>query len=500
MNVAVCCIGRQENKYIREYVEHYQNIGVDKIFLYDNNYDGEEYFEEVIQDYIDSGFVDITNFRNKSICQMESYQNCYNLHGNEFDWILFIDCGDEYLYMEHFANIKDFLSQDKFNKFDVIHINLMTYGDSGLVKYDDKKLSERFTTPVLPLDFKKSYDFPENDHVSSIVRGHLPWVRWNATPHTPNNVLRCCDASGRPVVSTSPFVHPFDFSEAHFKHYTTKTLEEWIEIKTKRGYPDGNKDYFKRNDIFKTFFKVNEMNDEKLSYIINDTSNNDNINIVIVNYNTQELTDTCIKSVNKTTPNANIFVFDNSDKQPFKNTFKNVTVIDNTQGRVIDFNGWLSHYPQKDPMLNKYGSAKHIFTIQKIMDLFNGNFILLDSDVLVKKDLHELYDDECIFVGEKLPILAFWKERIAPYVCFINNKICKQHNVKYFDEKRCTQITRGGYNYDTGASFAEDAMKYKHRLIKTDDYIIHYAAGSWNTSNKKKSVQEWLNENRRLWV
>lgn len=59
MNVAVCCIGRFENRYIREYVEHYKSIGVDKIFIYDNNYDGEEHFEDVINDHIESGFIDI---------------------------------------------------------------------------------------------------------------------------------------------------------------------------------------------------------------------------------------------------------------------------------------------------------------------------------------------------------------------------------------------------------------------------------------------------------
>ena len=39
MKVALCCIGRLENRYIKEYVDFYLGIGVDKIFLYDNNYD-----------------------------------------------------------------------------------------------------------------------------------------------------------------------------------------------------------------------------------------------------------------------------------------------------------------------------------------------------------------------------------------------------------------------------------------------------------------------------
>jgi hypothetical protein len=43
----------KKNKYIREFVEHYKNYGVDKIFLYDNNELNGERFEEVINDYIE---------------------------------------------------------------------------------------------------------------------------------------------------------------------------------------------------------------------------------------------------------------------------------------------------------------------------------------------------------------------------------------------------------------------------------------------------------------
>ena len=48
LNIALCAIAKNENLYIREWVEHYKNIGVSKIFLYDNNDIDGERFEEVI--------------------------------------------------------------------------------------------------------------------------------------------------------------------------------------------------------------------------------------------------------------------------------------------------------------------------------------------------------------------------------------------------------------------------------------------------------------------
>ena len=266
MKVAVCSIGRLENRYIKEFVEYYKKLGVDKIFLYDNNYDGEEYFETVIGDYVGKGFVEVIDFRNKDYCQLEAYQDCYNKHKDEYDWICYFDI-DEYLTFENErVSIKKFLSRKCFRDYDMIHVNWKVYGDNNLIHYEDKPLRERFTEPIMPLDFKYGYDFPENNHIKSIVRGGLEGVTWNATPHTPNGIARCCNAVGNECKSASPF-NEFDFSTAWLNHYQTKTIEEWITNKVRRGFADGNRDRFKKNNPIKEFFGRNQANEEKIKYV-----------------------------------------------------------------------------------------------------------------------------------------------------------------------------------------------------------------------------------------
>ena len=63
--VCLYTLGKQENLYIREFVKHYEKYGVDQIYLYDNNEIKSEKFEEVINDYIEKGIVEIINFREK---------------------------------------------------------------------------------------------------------------------------------------------------------------------------------------------------------------------------------------------------------------------------------------------------------------------------------------------------------------------------------------------------------------------------------------------------
>ena len=238
------------------------------------------------------------------------------------------------------------------------------------------------------------------------------------------------------------------------------------------------------------------------------------INILIVNYNTQLLTECCIKSVNKHTPDCHIYVFDNSDKEPFVNNFNNVTVIDNTKKQYIDFDEFMSRYPNnsKSPgsKAAKSGSAKHCYTVEVAMDVIGKNFILLDSDVIVKRDLTELYDENFIFVGD-VAIQPLQKEikRVLPFVCFINVEKCKELGVHYYDDNYMHGIWNTKHNinadrYDTGAGFYVHAHVYQHKTIKHEEYVFHYKGGSWEDkasrlAYKNGTPEEFVDAHRRFW-
>ena len=66
-----------------------------KIIIYDNNDSEGEKCEDVINDYIQSGFVEIVDFRGRECVQMPAYQNCYDKHNKEYDWIAFFDCDEK---------------------------------------------------------------------------------------------------------------------------------------------------------------------------------------------------------------------------------------------------------------------------------------------------------------------------------------------------------------------------------------------------------------------
>ena len=260
MKVALCCIGRLENQYAVEYVEYYKSIGFDKIFIYDNNHDGEEHFEDVLQTYIDDGFVTVIDYRNKEAAQLSAYNDCYSKYGNEYDWIAFFDF-DEFLTLVKDKDIKSYLSH--FDGFQGVKINWMVYTDNGLVKNDGRKVLERFTTPM-EYDNGVTYKFPENYHVKSVLRTGNNFI-WKETPHNIRGV-KYSASNGKPT-NDSPF-QPYNYEYAYIKHFPTKTIEEFINGKLKRGVADRtNESYINSVDRIGYFFKINEKTDEKEKYI-----------------------------------------------------------------------------------------------------------------------------------------------------------------------------------------------------------------------------------------
>ena len=264
--VALCCIAKMENEYIRFFVEYYKNLHFDKIFIYDNNDPAGERFDEVINDYIESRLVEIVDYRGRTVVQLAAYQDCYDRHGREYDWIAFFDCDEFLTFADGTDDIHLFLRQDKYLPFQVMHINWMVFGDSGQLDNDGRDITERLTTAIA-FDTKSwAGDYRENCFVKSLVRGGLSKVVWNVDPHTPRSIYyKCCNAEGENVKLNSP-IQEDHYQTAYLRHYSTKTVGEWVCNKMQRGFPDQSEESWQRLLSLDMFFRYNKRTAEKVAY------------------------------------------------------------------------------------------------------------------------------------------------------------------------------------------------------------------------------------------
>lgn len=502
--IALCAIGRGENRCAREWVEHYRGVGFDRIIICDNNREGEERFSDVLSNYIESGLVEIIPCHDRDCAQCIMYSAVYRKYGTKYRWMAFFDF-DEFLEIPSGADIHTLA--ENYVGYDCVLFNWMNYGDCGMLTDDGRPLQERFTEPLPPDHCVQHEGVPDNDHVKCMLRGGLEDVCFYETPHLPSHPrLVCCNSLGNQC-NQKPF-QPYDHSVAFLKHYITKTCGEWFTNKWCKG--TGNKESIEafRSVYAGRFFGYNERTPEKEALMrrltgmppYRDPGHRD---VVIVNYNTQRLTDCAIRSLNRHTPGCRVHVFDNSDRETFVSTLGNVEVIDNTKGQVVDLQEMIESHPDRVPVPeNAYGSARHCRSVEACLDLFPGGFLLLDSDILVKRDVSPFFDASCVWTGRlqmHTSRFGVTLPRVLPYICYINVPMMRRHGVTYYDDDRMFALTdrKPDIGYDTGCWFYEEC----HRLglpenhVNINDYILHLGHGSWLSTHE----EEWLEDNRRYW-
>ena len=214
MKLCICVIGKRENKYAKEFIQYYLNLGYDHIFVYDNNDINEECFFDILKEEVNKGLVSIIDYRGylgkKNLPQFDAFIDCYHKNFKKYDWLSFFDF-DEYLEFQNNIKIRQFLNNKVFNKCE-----------------ENKSLQIRFSKPLL--------NHIRNILTKSIVRGNLTDNYWKTmtNPHTSIGNYTACSSSGKLINNSSPYNNPIETKNVYLKHYSTKIVEEFCN-KIKRG-------------------------------------------------------------------------------------------------------------------------------------------------------------------------------------------------------------------------------------------------------------------------
>lgn len=236
------------------------------------------------------------------------------------------------------------------------------------------------------------------------------------------------------------------------------------------------------------------------------------ITIATCNFNTTQLTNNLLDSISLhfNSCEYNLIILDNSDVTQFKldstittNTkCTNIQIIDNFKSKLLDFDKVLANSPYKlmPHNTNHYGSLKHAYSIQFLLDVCKTQFLLLfDSDTILLRDIDFISNDYITVAdieeyGKNDPRMNnkkyLSKTRFMPFIQLFNITKIRSHDIRYFDYSRIHGILaprRGNY-YDTGASFYEDINKnsLSYKQIIYGNYIYHIDHGSWSKYLLKK--------------
>ena len=265
-HACICTLGKEENKYIREWVEHYKKYGIDKIFLYDNNNINGERFETVIHDYIEEGFVEVLDWRGQTKLVYKVMNDCYNKNNKNYDWLLFYEL-DEFIHLSNILNIKDFLKEKKFVNCQIIYLNLIEHDDNNQLFYNNRSLFERFPNIV-------SRQRLSTLQLKMIIKGNIKGLRIKTTAESyldnTKSKLKTCDGFGHQInIKNSRSINP-DYHLYYIDHFFSKSTEEFIN-KLMRGdiFKTGKELEKYKIQRIKRYFKFNNFSFQKIEMLEN---------------------------------------------------------------------------------------------------------------------------------------------------------------------------------------------------------------------------------------
>ena len=278
MKIALTAIARHENRYLKEWFDYYKGIGIDHIFIGDNN-DVDD--SENIQDFVDElgygDFVTVINKRKDKSTQQNTdvqnnfYKETYDTYGKDFDWMCFFDI-DEYLqinpqfYKEttinHYVESCCERCKTKYNvNPEQIQVGWLMYDDNDKLFYEDKPLQERFTR--LSENIYRDTLYRNVMCGKVIVKCGLDDVIFPDMHHSEftNHTQYTCLNGRYKCDSYVDMANSFIRIDAVLKHYYSKSLEEFIQKRfgDKTSYIDIG-DF---ENCVKQYFSVNKRTLEK---------------------------------------------------------------------------------------------------------------------------------------------------------------------------------------------------------------------------------------------
>lgn len=230
MYISLCLICKNEDPYIKEWLDYYILLGVEHFFIYDN--ESTIPLTQTISEYIARGWVTVNVIRGKGM-QLYAYDHCIQTYGGLSKWIGFIDT-DEFIIPKTGEDLPGFVRH--YESFSGLAISSLFFGAGG--------------NKVRPL--------------CGQIAGYLKRTPENLLK---NRLVKCIVQPEKVLFPSSP--HTFLYSDTNYcvnemehrvdtqffscsvqkiqlNHYYTRSVQEWKE-KNVRGRGDSGLAYSEIN-------------------------------------------------------------------------------------------------------------------------------------------------------------------------------------------------------------------------------------------------------------
>ena len=242
-DAVICVIAKNEEQYLKEWIDYHLSIGFQHIYLVDNN--DIPGVGELLSVYLNAGVMTLIPFNSIAHPQAQAYEYVALRYGLSSKWMAFIDV-DEFFVLFGYSNIVDFLNE--YEDIPAIGVNWKMFGANGRIYKTEGRVIDRF-----PIPSNTSFALAHNNTIKSIVRPLLLIKIYDSS-------LRYVHRWTLPTFSVHRKRIKAAFSKASYdkialNHYYTKSYEE---CKERCSYGDVLMNSVEQKDLLVRFFQVNE--------------------------------------------------------------------------------------------------------------------------------------------------------------------------------------------------------------------------------------------------
>lgn len=213
-----------EARFLREWIEYHQLIGIEHFYLYNNL--STDHYKECLAPYIEKGVVDLIEWPNQASnwgewdqIQIASYRDAIDRAKKESRWLAIIDI-DEFIVPVNDLNLATLLKKHEKDGIGGICLMWSFFGTSHVEKIpEDKLLIETLVLHSGPAAGGKLQHVWNQGAYKSIVRPK--YVKGIGSPHN------CDYVKGRKHEMLS-------FNKVHINHYWTRDNDFFMNVKIPR--------------------------------------------------------------------------------------------------------------------------------------------------------------------------------------------------------------------------------------------------------------------------
>ncbi|MCF2496222.1 glycosyltransferase family 92 protein [Dyadobacter chenhuakuii] len=221
-DLSLCCIVKDENNYLEEWIGYHRKIGVQHFYIYDN---GSKVpirtALAAINAPADVTVIDMPG-KNKHV---KAYQHCLDRFGGSSTWIGFIDIDEFIVPKTASSNLPEFLKN--YENYGGLGVSWLIFGSNGHVQKPGGPQLENFTK-------RSEVTFPPNRHIKSIVQPRFVKSAYKSHCFHYKPGYFCVNEH---YIAIDGATADVSVDKIQLNHYYCRSLEEYHE-KVERGISD----------------------------------------------------------------------------------------------------------------------------------------------------------------------------------------------------------------------------------------------------------------------